>query len=90
MRHHWTQLVNFCIKITDDALAAILPNEDPKSFSSCRRLGGDFSVGYALHYPNEEGGAPTVDVEVAGQAGINVKASVSKCLKLCFFLLFFA
>ena len=46
----------------------------------CRKKGGDFSVAYALHYPNGEGGAPTLPVEVAGEAGILVKAHVDPSL----------
>ena len=46
----------------------------------CRKGGGDYSVAYALHYPNGEGGAPTLSQEVAGEAGTNVKAHVDPSL----------
>jgi hypothetical protein len=40
------------------------------------RVGEDFSVAYALHYPNEEGGAPTLPPSVTGGVThINVKVS---------------
>mmetsp|Transcript_50951 Transcript_50951/g.65248 ORF Transcript_50951/g.65248 Transcript_50951/m.65248 type:complete len:322 (+) Transcript_50951:88-1053(+) len=44
------------------------------------RRTGDFSVAYALHYPNFEGGAPTLSQNVAGEKGINVKAHVDPSL----------
>ena len=45
--------------------------------SSALRIGEDYSVAYALHYPNEEGGAPTLPPSVtAGRTNVPVKVSL--------------
>lgn len=48
---------------------------------ACRASGGDLSVAYALHYPNGEGGAPTLPLAVTGgEPGLCVKAHVDPSL----------
>lgn len=51
------------------------------NFQACRKSGGDMSVAYALHYPNDEGGAPTLPLNVTGgEGGLCVKAHVDPSL----------
>jgi hypothetical protein len=69
-RRHWAALRLFCQAVCDQALSVALGSA---SADDARRLGSDFSVSYALHYPNREGGARTVPVDVAGATNINVK-----------------
>ena len=61
---------------TPTARAAALAN-----FEACRKSGGDMSVAYALHYPNDEGGAPTLPLDVTGgEERLCVKAHVDPSL----------
>jgi hypothetical protein len=90
MHSCWRSLTHFCVDLTDRALLTVLSSskEDNKEvpmtledLAKARRLGEDLSVAYALHYPNEEGGAPTLPLDVTGgQLGINVKAHVDPSL----------
>jgi len=79
----WRALHLFCRRIADRALTITLDSlsVDVPDFTdgdACRAQGTDHSVGYAWHYPNEEGGASTVPEDVAGEAGINVKVRGSR------------
>jgi hypothetical protein len=87
----WQALVHFCQGLADRALALALETAPGKAraaraatlaqLEACRLSGGDLSVAYALHYPNDEGGAPTLPLEVTGgQAGLCVKAHVDPSL----------
>jgi hypothetical protein len=84
----WGVLSSFCANMTDLALSMALTHYSNESTGNAatqslkdnlsrieknRREGGDFSVAYALHYPNFEGGAPALPKDVAGEEGINVK-----------------
>ena len=77
-RLRWRALHLFCQRIADLALSITLDSlavtvAGFTSGDACRAEGTDHSVGYAWHYPNEEGGASTVPEDIAGEAGINVK-----------------
>mmetsp|Transcript_2079 Transcript_2079/g.4472 ORF Transcript_2079/g.4472 Transcript_2079/m.4472 type:complete len:366 (-) Transcript_2079:98-1195(-) len=85
MQRHWAALTAFCRDLTDRALVQVLTSQPPGvprtagDLDRCRRLQGDLSVAYALHYPNEQGAALPLDV-TGGQPGINVKAHVDPSL----------
>ena len=54
------------------------PDEVAEMRRRALRIGEDFSVAYALHYPNEEGGAPALPPALAGgEERINVKVRES-------------
>lgn len=85
----WHRLASFCEGMLDEALAMALQSPGhPESFKEaeraahkeaiarCRREGGDFSVAYSLHYPNDV----QLPASVAGEEGILVKAHVDPSL----------
>lgn len=91
VRSRWSDLAGFCRELTDEVLAlALEPPADAAAFAAraeatkavaaSRRFGDDYSVAYALHYPNGEGGAPTLSRDDAGEDGINVKEHVDPSL----------
>ena len=54
------------------------PGEVAEMRRRALRIGEDFSVAYALHYPNEEGGAPPLPPSLAGgEERINIKVRES-------------
>lgn len=78
-------MTSFCVDLTDKALSVALASSDKVntavssqllSIKHKREEGGDVSVSYALHYPNFEGGAEPLPIDVAGENGINVKVNV--------------
>jgi hypothetical protein len=74
IERRFENLAHFCQQLTDRALLfALAGSASTRDLDRCRSEDGDFSVSYALHYPNSEGGAPALSIDVAGVEGINVK-----------------
>lgn len=77
-------MTSFCVDLTDKALSVALADQSNSTSKveldaiyRNRKDGGDFSVAYALHYPNFEGGASPLPMDLTGEVGINVKVTIS-------------